>query len=90
MVSETPKTPRKPQAQNPKKTLNPNQARRKKEFNKNQNPKKTLNPKPKLDRSEGCWFLYYLHVFHCKEHQTGAVRILTGDKFRFCFTTGTF
>jgi len=22
---------------------------------------------------KGCWFLYYLHVFHCKEHQTGAV-----------------
>ena len=22
---------------------------------------------------EGCWFLYYLHVFHSAEHQTGAV-----------------
>lgn len=22
---------------------------------------------------KGCWFLYYLHVFHCCEHQTGAV-----------------
>lgn len=22
---------------------------------------------------KGCWFLYYLHVFHCREHQTGAV-----------------
>jgi hypothetical protein len=23
-------------------------------------------------RDQGCWFLYYLHVFHCREHQTGA------------------